>query len=263
MHKLANQVAIVTGGACGIGRGIALELANAGAHIAIVDIDPDRAQLAAEEVHKIGRRSIAIQADVSTREGVARMLRTTVAEFDGLNILINNAGISRSGPFLDISDESWDLVLNTNLKSVFMGTQEAARHWVKMGQPGSVINISSVDDAMPYPNNPHYNASKAGVKILTQSNALALAEHHIRVNCIGPGICDSELIRPSMADPKWQQGLSIKIPWGRIGQPADIGKAAVFLASDDAEFITGITLYVDGGHMISAHEQIMKQFRPG
>ena len=176
---------------------------------------------------------------------------------------MNNAGVSRGMDFLELTDEAWDFVMDTNLKSAFMGTQEAARYWVEEGRGGAVINISSVDDTMPYPHNPHYNASKAGLKMLTQSTALALAEHRIRVNCIGPGICETEITRHLMDSPLWETGVAVKIPWGRVGQPDDIGKAAVFLASDDADFITGVTLYVDGGHMIAAHEQIMKQFRPG
>ena len=261
--KLQGRVALVTGGGVGIGRGIALEMARAGASIAIADIDPGRAQRAAEAVRETGASAAAIQADVSQRADNTRMVGETVRELGGLDILVNNAGVSRGMDFLELTDEAWDFVMDTNLKSAFMGTQEAARYWVEEGRGGAVINISSVDDTMPYPHNPHYNASKAGLKMLTQSTALALAEHRIRVNCIGPGICETEITRHLMESPLWEAGVAVKIPWGRVGQPDDIGKAAVFLASDDADFITGVTLYVDGGHMIAAHEQIMKQFRPG
>ena len=260
--KLEGRVALVTGGGVGIGRGIALEMAREGASIAVIDIDPARAQNAADAVRETGAAAAAIEADVSQRADTARMVRETVRELGGLDILVNNAGVSRGMDFLDLTDEAWDFVMDTNLKSAFMGTQEAARYWVEQGRGGVVINISSVDDTMPYPHNAHYNASKAGLKILTQSNALALAEHRIRVNCIGPGICETEITRHLTESPLWHEGIPVKIPWGRVGQPADIGKAAVFLASDDADFITGVTLYVDGGHIIAAHEQIMKQYRP-
>ncbi len=260
--KLEGRVALVTGGGVGIGRGIALEMAREGAGVAVVDIDPARARAGAAAVRETGAKAAAIEADVSRRADVARMVRDTVGELGGLDILVNNAGVSRGMDFLDLTDEAWDFVMDTNLKSAFMGTQEAARYWVEQGRGGVVLNISSVDDTMPYPHNAHYNASKAGLKMLTQSNALALAEHRIRVNCIGPGICETELTRHLTESPLWEEGIPVKIPWGRVGQPADIGKAAVFLASDDADFITGVTLYVDGGHIIAAHEQIMKQYRP-
>ena len=204
--KLEGRVALVTGGGVGIGRGIALEMARAGASIAIVDIDPGRAQRAAEAVRETGASAAAIEADVSQRADTTRMVRDAVRELGGLDILVNNAGVSRGMDFLELTDEAWDFVMDTNLKSAFMGTQEAARYWVEEGRGGVVINISSVDDTMPYPHNPHYNASKAGLKMLTQSTALALAEHRIRVNCIGPGICETEITRHLMDSPLWESG---------------------------------------------------------
>ncbi|MEE9285657.1 MAG: glucose 1-dehydrogenase [Dehalococcoidia bacterium] len=261
--KLEGKIALVTGGGAGIGRGIALELAGEGAAIAVADIDQSRAKDAAAAIEASGRRGLAITADVSRRPDVDAMIDACVAELGGLDILVNNAGISRGKPFLELDDETWDLVLDTNLKSVFMGSQRAARYWAEQGRRGKIVNISSVDEVLAFPFNAHYNCSKAGVHILTKSMALALAEHHINVNSVGPGLIESEMLRPFMDNPRWQAGLPVKVPLGRVGTPADIGKAVVFLASADADYITGATLYVDGGHMISGASQVLQMFRSG
>ncbi len=259
--KLNGKIGLVTGGGAGLGKGIALQLAKEGADVAIADIDEPRARGAAREVEALGRRALALHADVSKRPDVDAMIDTCVQKLGGLDILVNNAGISRGRPFLELEDETWDLVLNTNLKSVFMGSQKAARYWVAQKKRGKIVNISSVDEVLVFPFNAHYNCSKAGVHILTKSMALALAPHRINVNSIGPGIAESEMLRPVMKDPKWGAGVPVKIPLGYVGQPSDVGKAAVFLASEDSDYITGVTLYVDGGHMISAAAQVLDMFR--
>ncbi|MBI3743807.1 MAG: SDR family oxidoreductase [Chloroflexi bacterium] len=261
--RLSGRVALVTGGGAGLGKGIALEMAKEGADVAIADIDESRAQQTAKEVRQEGRRAAAICADVSRRGDVDRMVGETINALGTVDILVNNAGISRGKPFLELDDDSWDIVLNTNLKSVFMASQTVARYWVAQGKKGKIVNISSVDEIMPYPFNPHYNASKAGIHIMTESIALALAPHQININSIGPGIHESEMTRPTLNNPKWQAGVPVKIPLGRVGTAADVGKAAVFLASSDADYITGATLYVDGGHRFAAHAQVMKMFSAG
>ena len=260
--KLSGKVGLVTGGGAGIGRGIAEELAQEGASVAIADIDGRRAEDTKSALKHAGAASLAIEADVSRRDDVERMVARCVRELGGLDILVNNAGIAKTAPFLELTDEVWDEVLNTNLKAVFMASQSAARYMVSEKIQGRIINISSVDEVLPFPHNLHYNASKAGVHILTKSMALALADHGITVNNIGPGIIESEMTRDSITDEAWLKGMPVKIPLGRVGKPADIGRAAVFLASEDASYVTGTTLYVDGGHMISGAWQIMKMFRP-
>ena len=259
--KLTGKVALVTGGGAGIGRGIALELASEGADVAIADIDSSRAKESAAALEASGRRGLAITADVSRRADVEGMVAACVRGLGGLDILVNNVGISKGRPFLELEDETWDLVLDTNLKSVFMGSQTAARYWVDQDRRGKIVNISSVDEVLAFPFNAHYNCSKAGIHILTKSMALALAEHGINVNSIAPGLIESEMLRPSMGNAKWQEGLPVKVPLARVGTPADIGKAVVFLACGDSDYVTGTTLYVDGGHMISGASQVLAMFR--
>ena len=259
--KLTGKVALVTGGGAGIGRGIALELASEGADVAIADIDPSRAKESAAELEASGRRGLAITADVSRRADVEGMVEACVRGLGGLDILVNNVGISKGRPFLELEDETWDLVLDTNLKSVFMGSQTAARYWVDQDRRGKIVNISSVDEILAFPFNAHYNCSKAGIHILTKSMALALAGHGINVNSIAPGLIESEMLRPFMGNAKWQKGLPDKVPLARVGTPADIGKAVVFLACGDSDYVTGATLYVDGGHMISGASQVLAMFR--
>lgn len=256
--KLLNKVGLVTGGAGGIGRGIALEFAREGADVAIADINEEKGKATAQEVRSLGRRALFVRADVSQRPDVEAMIAACDRELGGLDILVNNAAALRGMPFLDLTDDAWDFIMAVNLKSVFMGAQAAARYWTARKRRGKVINISSVDEHMTYPYNANYCVSKAGVNMLTKASSLALAEHGINVNSIAPGIVESGMTGRVARDLEWQKAV---IPFGRIGQPAEIGRVAVFLASEDADYMTGSTVYVDGGHMISPPWQLMSRYR--
>jgi glucose 1-dehydrogenase len=260
--RLASRVALVTGGGASIGLGIAEELAKEGADVAIVDIDAQRAKAGAAAVQGLGRRGVAIHADVSKRADVKAMLDQCIRELGTLDILVNNAAITRNKPFFELDDATWDLVLNTNLRSVYMGTQEAARYWVGKDIKGKVINITSIDQIQAFPGNVDYCVSKAGADMFTKATSLALAPHGITINCVAPGLTESGMLSSPMSDPKWVAGVPVKVPLGRLAKPSDIGRAVVYLASSDGDYLTGTTIFVDGGHVISAAAAIQKMYAP-
>lgn len=257
--KLRDQVAIVTGAGDGLGRGIATEFAREGANVLIADIDPKKGESTASLVSALGRKALAVQVDVSRSADVARMLDRCLKEFGRLDILVNNVGIADPVPFLELTEERWDRMLATNLTSCFLCTQAAARYWVREKRRGKVIIISSVEGVLPYPFHVHYGVSKAGMKMFTQAVSLALAPYQINVNDLGPGIFeDTGMTRERFKDPDYVGGIPVRVPWGRPGRPEEVGRAAVFLASSDADYITGASLYVDGAHMLGAPAQLQK-----
>jgi NAD(P)-dependent dehydrogenase (short-subunit alcohol dehydrogenase family) len=246
---LAGKVAIVTGAGRGIGRGIALELSKEGARVAVNYFSSEQmAHGLVDQIRESGREAFAIQADVSKFTEVNHMVSETVERFGGLDILVNNTGITILKPFLEDTEEIWDKTIDTNLKGPFLCSLAAAKIMVKRGG-GKIVNISSVHGHTTLPGLTHYAASKGGINMLTRAMALDLAPYKINVNCIGPGTIEVEKYfnDPKYDREKWGQGA----PWGRVGLPADIGKAVVFLASDDADYITGQVFYIDGG--ITAH----------
>lgn len=246
MFSLAGKKALVTGGSRGIGRGIALALATQGANVIInYHSNLEEAQKVVEEIKAMGKDSFAIKADVSKSAEVKAMFQQIKEKWGTLNILANNAGIISYAPFEEISEEQWDAMLDTNLKGQFLCSQEA----VKLMSPGSkIINIASVVSGgvgIGYPSIAHYAASKGGVVALTESMAVDLGKKGINTNAIAPGGIATDMSK-GMTEEQ-QKAFLAKIPKGRMGKPEDIGAAAAFLASDEADYITGATLYVDGG----------------
>lgn len=248
MFSLTNKKALITGASRGIGRGIALALAEQGADVAInYHSKVTEAEAVIAEIKKIGRQAFSVQADVSKSPAVEKMFATIKEKWGRLDILVNNAGIVQFAPFEELTEEQWDQLLDVNLKGQFLCSQQA----IKLMKPGSkIINIASIASGgvgVSFANVSHYTASKGGVVALTENMALELAKKGINVNAIAPGVIQTDMTREMLVDEKTKQGLIMRIPKGRVGKPEDIGAAAAFLASDEADYITGTTLYVDGG----------------
>ena len=250
MFDLTNKKALVTGASRGIGKGIALALAVQGADVAInYRSNSAEAQTVVEEIKKMGRDAFSVQADVSNSEQVKKMFEEIKQKWSRLDILVNNAGILSFAPFEEISEKQWDEIIDVNLKGQFLCSQQA----VKLMRKGSkIINIASIASGgvgVGFANTAHYTASKGGIVALTENMALDLANKGINVNAIAPGIIETDMTKDMLTDDKSKQGLMARIPRGRAGKPEDIGAAAAFLASDEADYITGIVLYVDGGYL--------------
>lgn len=251
MAELDGKIALVTGARRGIGRGISLELARQGADVAINDVEGQaQAEAVAEEVRALGRRAIVVMADVAKPDQVQAMVARVVAELGGLDILVNNAGVESILPVLEITPEEWERVTHINLKGEFLCAQAAARHMVAAGKGGAIVNIGSVQAGMVLPGRTHYAPSKRGIEALTANLAAELATHNIRVNCVHPGLIDTDMTSWVMKDPNILPIVLEKIALRRPGQPSEIGHAVAFLASDKASYITGQSLYVDGGFRI-------------
>jgi NAD(P)-dependent dehydrogenase (short-subunit alcohol dehydrogenase family) len=242
--RLQNRVSLVTGAGRGIGRGIALRLAEDGSDVVVVDILADEARETAGLITQLGRRSLSIVADVSRGAAVSDMMAQAVGGFGDLHILVNNAGIFGSKPMLEVTEEDWDRLIAVNLKGPFLCSQTMARHFIDRGIKGRIINIASVESAVAFPDSPHYSASKGGVAMLTKSMAFDLAPHGITVNAIGPGSTDTGR---NYLNPERRASYEAIIPLGRLATPRDVGHAVAFLASDEAAYITGHLLFVDGG----------------
>ena len=245
--KLADRVTLVTGASRGIGRGCALEMAREGADVVVnYRSHPGEAADVVAEIRGLGRQAIAFGADVGDRAAVDAMVAATVAEFGRLDILVNNAAFSIRKPFLEYSVEEFASVLQVAMWSVFHCSQAAARHMVARGGGGKIVVISSVHAFIPFRNSLPYNTAKAGINHMAFSIAGELAPHQINVNVIEPGWTDTPGERRYYTEEELRAG-GAKLPWGRLGRPEEIGKAAVFLCSDDADYITGACLRVDGG----------------
>ena len=250
--KLAGKIALVTGGGRGNGRAIALGLAREGTDVAIGYIsDEQAARETAAEVAAFDRRAIIVQGDAADAATAARLVAETVRAFGRIDILINNAGMLQRTPFLDIAEEEWDRILDTNLKGTFLIGQAVARQMVAQGDGGKIINISSLNQFNAGLNVAHYAVSKAGVGMLTKAMALELAQHDIRVNAIAPGLIETDMNRQAIARDEFREGRLARIPLKLIGRPDDLVAIAVLLASDDARLITGATFSIDGGAGIS------------
>jgi NAD(P)-dependent dehydrogenase (short-subunit alcohol dehydrogenase family) len=241
-RRLHGRVAAVTGAGQGNGRAIAEAFVREGAAVMVADLDAGLAQDTAGELE----RSAAIAMDVRSADDAARMVAETVSRFGRLDVLVNNAGVIGRHDFFDITEEEWDRVIDVNLKGGFLCAQAAARRMKEQGG-GVIINLASVNAISVNPTTVHYCVSKGGVVTLTRAMALALAKHGIRVNAIGPGPVETNLSRDRLADPEAYAATVAHIPMGRVAQPQDLAGAATFLASDESAYVTGITLFVDGG----------------
>jgi len=254
-RPLEGQKALVTGGNSGIGEGIALALGAAGASVVVNYVSkPEAAEAVVAEITKQGVEAMAVRADVAREDDVRAMFQAMLRAWGTIDILVSNAGLQRDAPVTDMSLEQWNTVIGVNLTGSFLCAREAAREMIRRGPrpevsraTGKIVFISSVHERIPWAGHVNYAASKGGMMQLTQSLAQELAPHRIRVNAIGPGAIQTPINRLAWETPEALQRLLRLIPYGRIGKPEDIGKAAVWLSSDDADYVDGQTLFVDGG----------------
>jgi NAD(P)-dependent dehydrogenase (short-subunit alcohol dehydrogenase family) len=249
---LENKVTIVTGGAKGIGLAIARRFASEGARVVVADVDDDAGSRAVEEIGALGAVRF-VRCDVGDGAEVENLVRSVVEAWGGIDVLVNNAGIVHGADFLEITEADFDRVLRVNLKGVFLVGQAAARQMVKQvkdgGAPGAIVNMSSVNAVFAIPTQVPYSASKGGVNQLTKVMALSLAPYGIRVNAVGPGSIMTDMLASVANDKAARHRLLSRTPLKRIGDPAEIAAVVAFLASDEASYITGQTIYADGGRL--------------
>jgi NAD(P)-dependent dehydrogenase (short-subunit alcohol dehydrogenase family) len=249
---LENKVAIVTGAGRGIGYAVARRFLAEGARVVVADIDEAVGRGAVDTLADFGEARF-VECDVGDRLDVRNLITETVDAFGDINILVNNAAILVAADFLDLAEEDFDRVLRTNLRGAFLCGQAVARHMVDRigdgGKPGAIVNMSSINAVFAIANQVPYSVSKGGINQLTKVMALALAEHGIRVNAIGPGSIMTEMLETVMDDPEARNRILSRTPLGRIGEPDEIAAIAAFLASDEASYITGQTIYADGGRL--------------
>jgi glucose 1-dehydrogenase len=255
-HKLlSGQKALVTGANSGIGRGVAVGLAQAGADVMVnYVVGDDAAAAVVEEIRRSGARGVAFKADVSSEEQVAAMFQSLREQFGTVDILVANAGLQRDAPFRDMTLEHWNKVLGVNLTGQFLCAREAVREFLRRGvvpevscAAGKIICMSSVHQEIPWAGHANYASSKGGIKLMMESMAQELAPHRIRVNSIAPGAIRTPINTAAWQTPEAYARLMTLVPYGRIGEPEDIARAAVWLASDHSDYVVGTTLFIDGG----------------
>jgi glucose 1-dehydrogenase len=253
MASLTGKTAVITGGAKGIGLACAERMAAEGAKVVIADVMEAEGESAASNISQQGREALFVHCDVSRKLDVRNLVTATLDAYGAIDILVNNAGIVAGGDFLEISEADFDRVLAVNLKGAFLVGQAVARQMVEQvsagGKPGSIINMSSVNAVFAIPTQVPYTVSKGGMNQLTKVMALSLAPHGIRVNAIGPGSIMTDILKSVASDHEARQRILSRTPLGRIGEPSEIAGIAAFLASDDASYITGQTIYADGGRL--------------
>ncbi|PFG12103.1 glucose 1-dehydrogenase [Bacillus sp. es.036] len=246
--ELHGKVAIVTGAASGLGKAIAIRFGKEGMKVVVNYLSKEEeATKVVEEIKSSGGEAIAVQADVSKEADVERLITAAHKSYGTLNVMMNNAGIQKEIPSHEMTLDDWNQVISVNLSGTFLGSTKAINYMIKHQIKGSIINMSSVHEVVPWPHFVHYASSKGGMKMLTQTLALEYAPYGIRVNNIGPGAINTPINEEKFSDPKTKKDVLSMIPMKEIGEPAQIASIAAFLASDEASYVTGITLFADGG----------------
>ncbi len=245
--RFENTGVLITGAGSGIGRAASLAFAEEGAAIAVADLRLEAAQATASAVEELGRTAVALQVDVTQPDSVRAMVERAVAGLGSLDVLINSAGVREIVPFLELPAEEWLKVIGTNLTGTFLCSQAVARHLIAQNKSGKIINLSSVAGLMGVPNRAAYVASKHGVVGLTKEMGMELADKHIQVNAIAPGVVETAMTAGYFDKPDIVASLKKAHPAGRWAQPEEIARLMLFLASEDADFMTGATIPIDGG----------------
>lgn len=253
MGILDNKVAIVTGADSGIGRAIAIQFAQEGATVVVNYVhNQQKAEEVRQAIEKSKGKSLVLQADVSQYQQAIGLIQQTAEHFNRLDIMINNAGMEIHSPFLDVTEEQFDKVVSVDLKGAFFCAQAAAREMIKRKTVGRIINISSVHENIPMPKNVPYCCAKGGMRMLMRTIAIELAPNNITVNNIAPGAVQTPIDADIEADPEKMKALLDEIPLHRMGQPEEIAKLALYLASDASAYVTGATYVIDGGLSINS-----------
>lgn len=246
--NLDGKVAIVTGGGRGIGKAIALGLAQAGADVAVASRTMEDLEKVAEEIRKSGRKSLALKADLTLMEDIENLVSKVKEEFGKIDILVNNSARSFMRSFFDFKEDGWDKIFDTNVKGLFFLSREVAKI-MKDQKGGRIINITTVGAEKAGPMLGPYHASKAAVKMLTQCMAVEWAQFGINVNAVGPGLTRTDFSKPIWSNPEVSKRVSVNIPKGRLAEPEEMVGAVIYLASDASNYVTGHSLYVDGGSL--------------
>ncbi len=246
--RLKNKTAIITGSSQGIGRGIAERFAKEGANVVINYIgNMEMANEVLAKVESLGGRGLVVQGDVSKINDINSLFEAAISGFGQVDILVNNAGVERHAPFWEVTEKDYDFVMNVNTKGTFFCSQAMAKHLIETKRRGKIVNISSVHEDLPFPNFTAYCVSKGGVKMLTRNLGVELGQFGINVNNIAPGAIETPINKNLLNNPMKLNYLLGQIPLKRLGQPEDVAGLAVFLASDEADYVTGSTFFVDGG----------------
>jgi glucose 1-dehydrogenase len=254
--KLEGKTVLITGGSQGIGQGIAFRLAEEGADIVVDYVgNPQSADTTVAQIQKRGRRGLAVEADISSVDQIHSMMKQAVDSFGAVDVLVNNAGVEKHASIWEATEHDYDLVLTINLKGAFFASQAFVQHRMAVKKPGKIINVSSVHEELPFPHFTSYCASKGGMKMMMRNLSIELAPYGITVNNIAPGAIETPINTALLNDPPKLKALLDNIPLGRLGQVSDVGGVAAFLASSDADYITGATIVVDGGLTWNYSEQ--------
>src|SRR5262245_32560169 len=251
--SLNNKTAIVTGGNSGIGQAIVLELARQGARVVIDYLfHPEATEALEQQIAKLGSQAIGVKADVSKLADLQKLVDAAVSKFGRLDVMVNNAGVETRTSVLDTTEAQYDQVMAINLKSAFFGTQIAAKQMIKQGTGGRIINLTSVHEDWPMPNNTAYCLSKGGMRMLTRTAGVELAQQNVLVVGVGPGAVAAPINTSTMENPELLDKLNNAIPQGRMAQPNEIASVVAFLASEGASYMTATTVFADGGLMHSS-----------